>query len=174
MIATHHPKMFNARLKQPAIRSRITGAFPTGLICSQAVPCAASCGLPLKMPRTCERPAHLCRGSFKPSFCSSAAAHPQPRRGAVAPGWTGALAAPWRGDFVQLEARCEGINVAAGMLAVGWPAITALDGLVHALERQTGQCIEFALGLRSSEWRQELPKMLSLKDSYGAASAAQA
>lgn len=58
----------------------------------------------------------------------------------------------WRGDFVMLEARVERMNISGGMVSVGWPAMTAIGGLVHAIERETGQSLEFAFGMRDSEW----------------------
>ncbi|MFD2407426.1 hypothetical protein ACFSVK_19465 [Azorhizophilus paspali] len=39
------------------------------------------------------------------------------------------------------------MNVSGGMLSIGWPAITAIGGLVHAIERKTGEDLEFAFAL---------------------------
>lgn len=58
----------------------------------------------------------------------------------------------WRGDYVLLQAHAERLNISSGMVAVGWPAITAIGGLVHAIERASGLDIEFAFGMRDSQW----------------------
>lgn len=73
----------------------------------------------------------------------------------------------WRGRFVQLTARCQNMNVSAGMVAVGFPAITAIGGFVHAVEREVGQSIEFAVGIRSSKWKFGVTKATSFKMPYG-------
>lgn len=64
----------------------------------------------------------------------------------------------WQGDFACLRARVEHTNISGGMLAVGWPALTAVGGFVHALERETGLDLEFALGLNRTEWIAGVPK----------------
>lgn len=76
----------------------------------------------------------------------------------------------WKGTFVQLTARCEGMNISSGMLAVGFPAITAIGGYVHSLERQTGQDLAFAFGMKSANWVSGVPKAQSHNNSYGAVS----
>lgn len=73
----------------------------------------------------------------------------------------------WRGDFVQLTARCEGMNISSGMVAVGFPAITAIGGYIHSLERKIGQDIEFAFGINSADWVSGVPKITTYKNSYG-------
>lgn len=47
---------------------------------------------------------------------------------------------------------CEQMNIAGGMAAVGVPAITTVGGLVHAIERQFGAEIRFAVGFESITW----------------------
>lgn len=64
----------------------------------------------------------------------------------------------WRGDFVCLRARVEHVNISGGMLAVGWPSLTAVGGFVHTLERETGLDLEFALGLNRTDWIDGVPK----------------
>jgi hypothetical protein len=76
----------------------------------------------------------------------------------------------WRGEFVQLTARCEKMNISSGMLAVGLPAITAIGGFIHSLERKTGQDIAFAVGVKSSDFVSGVPKVTTYKTSYGPAS----
>tara|TARA_R110002072_G_scaffold266030_1_gene424895 strand:- start:603 stop:1877 length:1275 start_codon:yes stop_codon:yes gene_type:complete len=69
---------------------------------------------------------------------------------------------------VQLTAECQGMNIAAGMIAAGWPAITALGGMVHALERDTGLKLEFAFGMTSAaSWLKGVPKFAQMKSSAG-------
>jgi len=58
----------------------------------------------------------------------------------------------WRGDFIQLTARCESMNVSSGMMATGFPAMTAIGGFIHSLERKIGHDIEFAFGMKSASW----------------------
>lgn len=41
----------------------------------------------------------------------------------------------------------QSVNASSGLVSYGHPAITAVGGLVHAIERQCGQSIKFALGL---------------------------
>jgi|AntDeeMinimDraft_5_1070356.scaffolds.fasta_scaffold20495_2 hypothetical protein len=43
MIATHTPKMFNARLKTSAVASRIEGSIPDDLICSRTTDMRREC-----------------------------------------------------------------------------------------------------------------------------------
>ncbi|MCO7246380.1 hypothetical protein [Halomonas sp. Mc5H-6] len=59
----------------------------------------------------------------------------------------------WRGNFVCLRARVEGMNISSGMVAVGFPAVTGLGGLVHAVERQVDQELEFAFGMKNCQWQ---------------------
>jgi len=58
----------------------------------------------------------------------------------------------WEEAVVALQGRVERMSVAAGMLAVGWPAITAIGGLVHAIERKTGVDLDFAFGMNNVQW----------------------
>lgn len=64
-------------------------------------------------------------------------------------------------NFVQMTARVEHMNISSGLACVGWPAITAIGGLVHALERQLGYGIEFAFGQRHMQWINGIPKMVN-------------
>jgi hypothetical protein len=73
----------------------------------------------------------------------------------------------WRGDFIQLTARCEGMNISSGMLAVGFPAMTAIGGFIHSLERKLGEDIEFAFGIKHADWKLAPPKITTYRTSYG-------
>jgi hypothetical protein len=75
-----------------------------------------------------------------------------------------------QGDFVQLTARCEGMNISSGMMAVGFPAMTAIGGFIHSLERKIGQDIEFAFGMKSADWVSGVPRVTTHKTSYGSSS----
>lgn len=60
----------------------------------------------------------------------------------------------WTGDYVCLQANVNGANISSGMLAVGWPAVTAVGGAVHVIERATGiDKIRFAYAAMDSSWR---------------------
>lgn len=50
---------------------------------------------------------------------------------------------------VLLTGRCERIVLANGYIASGLPALTAIGGAVHVLERQTGLNIPFAFGIKN-------------------------
>lgn len=65
----------------------------------------------------------------------------------------------WKGDFVQITGLCSSMNISSGMVAIGLPAITAIGGFVHYIERKIGKEIEFALGIKSSCWRQGVPRL---------------
>lgn len=60
----------------------------------------------------------------------------------------------WRGErpIAMLRCRVQRMNISGGMICVGWPAITAIGGLVHALERKTGCELRFAIGAEGVEW----------------------
>ena len=73
----------------------------------------------------------------------------------------------WNGSFIELTARCEKMNIASGFLSVGFPAITSIGGFIHSLERKTGCNIEFAIGIRKSEWSRSVPKVTIHKGSSG-------
>ena len=73
----------------------------------------------------------------------------------------------WRGDFIQLTARCEGMNISSGMLAVGFPAMTAIGGFIHSLERKLGEDIQFAFGIKHADWKLSPPKITTYRTSYG-------
>ena len=53
---------------------------------------------------------------------------------------------------VCVSFRCERMNIAGGMAAVGAPAITAIGGLVHAIERSFGSEVHFAVGFEWVNW----------------------
>lgn len=76
----------------------------------------------------------------------------------------------WTGSFVQLTARCEHMNVSSGMAAVGFPALTAIGGFVHSLERSIGSDIEFAFGMQSADWSSGVPKIPVHRTAYGSSS----
>ncbi len=73
----------------------------------------------------------------------------------------------WRGDFVQMTARCEGMNISSGMIATGFPAISAVGGFIHTIERKTGLDLEFAIGFNSIDWIHGVPKIVVHKGSHG-------
>lgn len=52
---------------------------------------------------------------------------------------------------VALIADITNINIGAGWIGAGFPAITGVGGLVHALERNIGAKIAFAIGFKSLE-----------------------
>lgn len=235
MIATHTPKIFNARLKQQAIRARIINQVPAHLISSQTVNMGrelwaapqnaaeiktwreAIQALPEDAPFTPELPGitdtqlkqilvpaddwrdgHYISVSPVASMGVMSEVYRRlrkqslPHRLWVIQPTPAALAnhgealimqggavrllrrgpakikpGGWRGDFVQLAARCEKMNISSGMVAVGFPAITAIGGMVHAIERSTGFDIQFAVGLWKSDWVSGVPKLTTHKTSYG-------
>lgn len=73
----------------------------------------------------------------------------------------------WKGSFIQLQARFESMNVSSGMLALGFPSITAIGGYVHTLERLVKCDIEFAIGFKSCQWIHGLERIVVNKDCYG-------
>lgn len=54
--------------------------------------------------------------------------------------------------LVQLTAQVQHMNLSGGMLSVGIPAITAIGGMVHSLERQVGYALDFSVGFTSMSW----------------------
>ncbi|OVE45676.1 type I-F CRISPR-associated protein Csy2 [Chromobacterium violaceum] len=52
---------------------------------------------------------------------------------------------------VCITARVRNMNISGGMLSVGWPALSAIGGTVHALERKIGDRIQFAFGMSSCQ-----------------------
>jgi len=52
----------------------------------------------------------------------------------------------WAGDYVMLKGTANGVNVAPGGLAIGFPSITAIGGYVHTIERAIGADLQFAVG----------------------------
>ena len=70
----------------------------------------------------------------------------------------------WKGCYVQLTARLERCVMNSGMIATGFPAITAVGGAVHTLERATNQKIDFALAVKNSTWHSGVPKIINIRD----------
>lgn len=66
-------------------------------------------------------------------------------------------------SFVQLEAEIQDLNIASGMVAQGFPAITAIGGLVHMLERETNQKIQFAIGFKKIQHHEGVKKFSRYK-----------
>lgn len=237
MISTHTPKMFNARIKSPALAAKIKGSVPNGSICSQTTSlrkelwAAPSNSANIKEWRetVAKLPVDF---SFEPSLpditdpqlkqillpvdwrndsyvsitpaASMGVIHElfqrlreqnlpyrkwiiQPTPAAMANHGEALLMQSgtvrllrrgpakitngnWKGDFVQLTARCEKMNISSGMVAVGFPAITAIGGFVHTIERKIGENIEFAFGIKSADWVSGVPKINIHKTSYGSSS----
>lgn len=226
MIATHTPKIFNARLKQAAIASYVSSPAPHNSICSQTVTMrrelwaapnnaadikewretvaalpagylvtpslpditdpqlkqllvpldwrndnylsvtpVASMGVgyelynrlyEMNLPyrKWVIQPNPMAMANHGESMMLQSGTVRMMRRGPrpMAP-------SEWQGDFVQLTANCQHMNISSGMLALGYPAITALGGMVHAMERKLGADIEFAFGMKSSDWISGVPKL---------------
>lgn len=53
--------------------------------------------------------------------------------------------------YVSFTATLSNYNAASGMLCLGYPSITAIGGMVHAIERALGFDIDFAVGLAYTE-----------------------
>lgn len=52
-------------------------------------------------------------------------------------------------QYIEIAANAQGMSIASGFVSMGWPAITAIGGLVHAIELATGiDNIPFAFGMR--------------------------
>ncbi|MEL0637628.1 hypothetical protein V6259_12745 [Marinomonas sp. TI.3.20] len=64
----------------------------------------------------------------------------------------------WKGSFVQLTARCDNMNISSGMMSVGFPAISAIGGFIHSIERKVGIEMEFACGFKSLSWSEGVPR----------------
>jgi len=73
----------------------------------------------------------------------------------------------WTGNFVQLTALCSGINLDNGMLSAGIPAITAIGGAVHVIERETGLDIDFAIGIQESSQHRGVQKIVGVRSGTG-------
>ncbi|EFR6141913.1 hypothetical protein HYK36_004300 [Salmonella enterica] len=234
MIATHTPKIFNARIKSAAIVARIEDLVPAGTICSQTTQMRkdlwASPANAADMKKWREAIATL-PDNFVPEPCLPDITDPELKQLLVPVDWRNdsyvsvtpvasmgiihelfkrlyeqnlpfrkwiiqptpaamanhgeallmqggavrmlrrgpAKVTPgnWRGDFVQLTARCEGMNISSGMVAVGFPALTAIGGFIHAIERKVGQDIQFSFGIKSAEWSAGVPKITTNKSPYG-------
>jgi len=232
MIATHAPKMYNARSKQSAIMARILREVPHYLVCSQtakirkefwAAPKNAAHikihretadkfveadfkeSLPdiedpsqvkqLLVPLDWRNDEYVCvtpvtsMGFSYELFKRLHESNLPYRRWVIQPNGS-ALAnhgeallkmfgttrllmrgarnqerSEWTGDFVKLEARFEKMNISSGMVSVGFPAITAIGGLVHAIERKTNADIDFAVGFRRVEWEAGVSKTTAYKAS---------
>ncbi|MFK8259694.1 hypothetical protein ACFL9S_18135 [Erwinia sp. AnSW2-5] len=69
----------------------------------------------------------------------------------------------WSGDYVQLNVRLERCVINAGMMATGFPAITAFGGMAHALERATGDQVDFAISVNKTSWHSGVPKIINTR-----------
>jgi hypothetical protein len=60
----------------------------------------------------------------------------------------------WRGkeSLIALTGHVERANVASGLVCLGFPAMTAIGGLLHGIERSTNQELDFAFGMRDIQW----------------------
>ncbi|MFY4695323.1 hypothetical protein [Burkholderia glumae] len=60
----------------------------------------------------------------------------------------------WRGkeSLIALTGRVERANLASGLVCLGFPAMTAIGGLLHGIERSTNQTLDFAFGMREIQW----------------------
>lgn len=76
-------------------------------------------------------------------------------------------ASDWTGDFVQITALCDGINLDNGMLSAGIPAVTAIGGAVHVIERETGLDIDFAIGIQHSNKHRGIQKIAGVRNGAG-------
>ncbi|MFC1040100.1 hypothetical protein ACFGZ5_11805 [Pasteurella multocida] len=54
--------------------------------------------------------------------------------------------------YITVKCRVEGMNVSSGMTAVLFPSITAIGGLIHKIEREVGQKIDFAVGFKNLDF----------------------
>ncbi|MDO4700692.1 MAG: type I-F CRISPR-associated protein Csy2 [Moraxella sp.] len=52
-------------------------------------------------------------------------------------------------EMICVSFMAQGANITSGFVTYGHPAITAIGGLVHTLERAVGDDIKFAIGIRS-------------------------
>lgn len=52
-------------------------------------------------------------------------------------------------EYLIIRCRVEKMNVSSGMTAVLFPSITAIGGLIHKIEREVGQKIDFAVGFKN-------------------------
>ncbi|WP_272666146.1 MULTISPECIES: type I-F CRISPR-associated protein Csy2 [Providencia] len=82
------------------------------------------------------------------------------RRGIVDTG----NASGWKGDFIELACKCVNMNISSGMLSIGFPAITAIGGFIHSIERKVGCEIEFSVGVKSSSWSSAVIKATTIRN----------
>lgn len=68
----------------------------------------------------------------------------------------------YKDNFVQLTANCQSMNISNGMVAIGFPAITAIGGLVHSIERKIGKDILFSIGLKKCNWKKGIEKSVAV------------
>lgn len=73
----------------------------------------------------------------------------------------------WKGDFVELTGTAQGVDVFSGALAYGLPALTAIGGFVHVIERLLGVDIEFAFGIKGSTYQHGQKMSSQLKAGSG-------
>jgi len=57
----------------------------------------------------------------------------------------------WKGNFVKMECTVVNMNISSGGLSVGFPALTAIKGFVHTIERECGKSLRFAVGFKKIE-----------------------
>ncbi|MDC4237640.1 hypothetical protein [Pasteurella multocida] len=55
-------------------------------------------------------------------------------------------------EYITIRCRVEKMNVSSGMAAVLFPSITAIGGLIHKIEREVGQKIDFAVGFKNLDF----------------------
>ncbi|HDR1113274.1 TPA: hypothetical protein QB287_001237 [Pasteurella multocida] len=55
-------------------------------------------------------------------------------------------------EYLTIRCRVEKMNVSSGMTAVLFPSITAIGGLIHKIEREVGQKIDFAVGFKNLDF----------------------
>lgn len=75
-------------------------------------------------------------------------------------------------DVVQLTGYVERMNIGSGALATGFPAMTAIGGMVHAIERECGIALDFAVGYGNVEFGISAKKIVEMRRGSIAASKA--
>ena len=68
----------------------------------------------------------------------------------------------YKDSFVQLTANCQNMNISSGMVAVGFPSITSIGGLIHSIERKIGKDILFSIGLKNCNWKKGIEKSVAV------------
>ncbi|OJW82869.1 MAG: hypothetical protein BGO66_03010 [Alicycliphilus sp. 69-12] len=67
------------------------------------------------------------------------------------------------GGVVQLSGNAQQMNIGSGGIATGMPAITAIGGAVHAIERECGIDVDFAIGYEFIEWGERARKAVEMR-----------